>query len=258
MVADGATVVLFEDVGLRYVRAGQGADDEVLHDLNFALPEGSFRWLLGPSGAGKTSLLRLMYLAVRPTRGRLTVLGTEVGAAPRGALPRLRRRIGVVFQDFRLLRASGGVRQRGTCRCGWPAGRRGRSSADVMEMLALGRAGGEGAPKRGGRRNCPAASSSAWRSPAPWSAGRSLPAGRRADRQSGRRAGRAADAVAGQEMNRLGATVIVRQRTTTRWSARHPAPGAAAASRAGWSGRDHARCHRSLARPDRVDSDEWA
>jgi cell division transport system ATP-binding protein len=75
----------------------------VLHDLTFALPEGSFRWLLGPSGAGKTSLLRLMYLAVRPTRGRLTVLGTDVGAARRRALPRLRRRIGVVFQDFHLL-----------------------------------------------------------------------------------------------------------------------------------------------------------
>jgi cell division transport system ATP-binding protein len=103
MVADGATVVQFENVGLRYGRAGQGADDEVLHDLNFTLSEGSFRWLLGPSGAGKTSLLRLMYLAVRPSCGRLTVLGTELSGARRSALPRLRRRIGVVFQDFRLL-----------------------------------------------------------------------------------------------------------------------------------------------------------
>jgi cell division transport system ATP-binding protein len=62
-----------------------------------------FRWLLGPSGAGKTSMLRLMYLAVRPTRGRLTILGSDTGTAPRRALPGLRRRIGVVFQDFRLL-----------------------------------------------------------------------------------------------------------------------------------------------------------
>ncbi|MBS0558982.1 MAG: ATP-binding cassette domain-containing protein [Proteobacteria bacterium] len=96
-------MVRFEEVGLRYGGAGQTGAHEVLHDLSFALPEGGFHWLLGPSGAGKTSLLRLMYLAVRPSRGRLWVLGTEVGAAPRRTLPRLRRRIGVVFQDFRLL-----------------------------------------------------------------------------------------------------------------------------------------------------------
>jgi cell division transport system ATP-binding protein len=74
-----------------------------LHDISFSLKEGAFRWLLGPSGAGKTSLLRLLYLAVRPTRGRLILLGTDVTAAPRRALPSLRRRVGVVFQDFRLL-----------------------------------------------------------------------------------------------------------------------------------------------------------
>jgi cell division transport system ATP-binding protein len=101
MVTDGAAMVRFEDVGLTYGRAGQGVP--VLHDLTFALPEGGFRWLLGPSGAGKTSLLRLMYLAVRPTQGQLTVLGTDVGTVRRRTLPRLRRRIGVVFQDFRLL-----------------------------------------------------------------------------------------------------------------------------------------------------------
>ncbi|MGH7154742.1 MAG: cell division ATP-binding protein FtsE, partial [Acetobacteraceae bacterium] len=93
----------FEDVGLSYRNRGQGRGPEVLHDLSFALPDGVFRWLLGPSGAGKTSLLRLMYLAIRPTRGKLCVLGAEVGTLPRRALPRLRRRIGVVFQDFRLL-----------------------------------------------------------------------------------------------------------------------------------------------------------
>lgn len=97
----------FEAVGLRYHRSGSrlgvAAGPEVLHDISFRLEPGAFRWLLGPSGAGKTSLLRLMYLAVRPTRGRITLLGTDVTAAPRRALPALRRRIGVVFQDFRLL-----------------------------------------------------------------------------------------------------------------------------------------------------------
>lgn len=91
-----------EDVGLRYTAYG-APGPEVLHDLSFTIPEGGFRWLLGPSGAGKSSLLRLMYLAVRPTRGRLNVLGQDIATVRRRALPPLRRRIGVVFQDFRLL-----------------------------------------------------------------------------------------------------------------------------------------------------------
>jgi len=102
-----AGMVRFDGVGLSYSRTGgsnrRSAGPEVLHDISFVLPDGEFRWLLGPSGAGKTSLLRLMYLAVRPTRGRLTVLGTEIETAARRALPRLRQRIGVVFQDYRLL-----------------------------------------------------------------------------------------------------------------------------------------------------------
>ena len=96
-------MVQFDRVGLRYGSAGGQAGPEVLHDLSFTLPDGAFRWLLGPSGAGKTSVLRLMYLDIRPSRGRLNVLDTDIGTAARGALPRLRRRIGVVFQDFRLL-----------------------------------------------------------------------------------------------------------------------------------------------------------
>jgi cell division transport system ATP-binding protein len=97
----------FEAVGLRYQRVlgrtGAPVGPEVLHDISFGLEAGDFRWLLGPSGAGKTSLLRLLYLAVRPTSGHLTLLGTDVTTAPRRALPLLRRHIGVVFQDFRLL-----------------------------------------------------------------------------------------------------------------------------------------------------------
>jgi cell division transport system ATP-binding protein len=95
-------MVQLEAVGLQYDRVG-APGPEALRDLSFAIPEGGFRWLLGASGAGKSSLLRLMQLAVRPTRGRLTVLGLDVGAARRRDLPSLRRRIGMVFQDFRLL-----------------------------------------------------------------------------------------------------------------------------------------------------------
>ncbi|HJS87350.1 MAG TPA: ATP-binding cassette domain-containing protein [Acetobacteraceae bacterium] len=94
-------MVRFEGVSLSY--AGAGSGPEVLHDLTLTVPRGVFRWLQGPSGAGKTSLLRLMYLAIRPTRGRLSILETEIGRAPRRTLMALRRRIGVVFQDFRLL-----------------------------------------------------------------------------------------------------------------------------------------------------------
>ncbi len=96
-------MVRCESVALRYGRGAEAGPD-VLRDLTFAIPAGGFRWLLGPSGAGKSSLLRLMYLAVRPTGGRMAVLGTDIAAAPRRVLPGLRRRIGVVFQDFRLMR----------------------------------------------------------------------------------------------------------------------------------------------------------
>jgi cell division transport system ATP-binding protein len=95
----GIGVLKLEGVGLRYGRTAP----EVLQDLSFSVPDGGFRWLLGPSGAGKSSLLRLLRLAARPSRGRLWVLNTETSRARRAALPRLRRRIGVVFQDFRLL-----------------------------------------------------------------------------------------------------------------------------------------------------------
>ena len=90
--------IRFESVGLRY---GLGA--EVLHDLNFTIEPGEFRYVLGPSGAGKTTLLRLLYLSLRPSRGLITMFGHELATTPRADLAALRRRIGVVFQDFRLL-----------------------------------------------------------------------------------------------------------------------------------------------------------
>ena len=94
-----SAIVEFDSVGLRY---GTGA--EVLRDLDFRLGRGAFYFLTGPSGAGKTSLLKLLYLAQRPTRGRIRLFGEELSDAPRDVLPNFRRRIGVVFQDFRLIR----------------------------------------------------------------------------------------------------------------------------------------------------------
>jgi cell division transport system ATP-binding protein len=91
-------VVRFENVGLRY-----GLGPEVLRDLSFSLTPGSFHFLMGPSGAGKSSLLKLMYLAHSPTRGVISIFGQDVSMARRDEMPALRRRIGVVFQDFRLL-----------------------------------------------------------------------------------------------------------------------------------------------------------
>ena len=91
-------IVRFQRVGMRY---GLGA--EVLHDISFRLQAGSFHFLTGPSGAGKSSLLRLMYLAHRPSRGLISLFGRDVATVPRVEVPALRRRIGVVFQDFRLI-----------------------------------------------------------------------------------------------------------------------------------------------------------
>jgi cell division transport system ATP-binding protein len=91
-------VVRFENVGLRY-----GAGAEVLRNVSLSFEPGSFNFLTGPSGAGKTSLLKLLYLAQRPTRGLISLFGQDVITLKRSALPGMRRRIGVVFQDFRLL-----------------------------------------------------------------------------------------------------------------------------------------------------------
>ena len=76
---------------------------EILSDLSFQIPPNSFQFLTGPSGAGKTSLLRLMLLSLRPTRGLVRVFGKEATSILPRQMPIVRRKIGVVFQDFRLL-----------------------------------------------------------------------------------------------------------------------------------------------------------
>ena len=76
----------------------------MLRDLDFSLSEGGVDFLTGASGAGKTSLLKLLYLAQRPTRGRIRLFGDDLSEVFRDTLPAFRRRIGVVFQDFRLIR----------------------------------------------------------------------------------------------------------------------------------------------------------
>jgi len=91
-------LVRFENVGLRY-----GLGPEILRDLNFQIPAHSFQFLTGPSGAGKTSLLRLLFLSHRPTRGLVNLFGHDISQLGKDEIADLRKRIGIVLQDFRLL-----------------------------------------------------------------------------------------------------------------------------------------------------------
>jgi len=91
-------LIRFENVGLRY-----GMGPEILRDLNFQIEPKSFQFLTGPSGAGKTTLIRLFFLSLKPTRGLISVFDRDASLLSRHELPVVRRRIGVVFQDFRLL-----------------------------------------------------------------------------------------------------------------------------------------------------------
>lgn len=92
------SVIEFSNVGLRY---GQGP--EILKDLTFKIEPGSFHFLTGPSGSGKTSLLRLLLLSLKPTRGTVTMFGKDVTDLDQDRLLQMRRHIGIVFQEFRLL-----------------------------------------------------------------------------------------------------------------------------------------------------------
>jgi cell division transport system ATP-binding protein len=91
-------MICFEDVGMRY-----GGDPEVLRDISFKVDAGSFHFVTGSSGAGKSSVLKLIYMSERPSRGLVWLFDKPVSSLPRRALPPLRRQIGVIFQDFRLI-----------------------------------------------------------------------------------------------------------------------------------------------------------
>ena len=91
-------MVRLENIGKRY-----GADAEILHDVSMELDAGGFYFLTGLSGAGKTTLLKIIYLAETPSRGSVTLFDTDASLADRQTHTALRRRIGIVFQDFRLV-----------------------------------------------------------------------------------------------------------------------------------------------------------
>lgn len=93
-----SSIAEFNGVSLKYANG-----PDVLKDIQFSLEPGSFHFMTGESGAGKTSLLGLMYLDNLPTKGRIRLFGHAVDALSRSAKAHIRRQIGVVFQDFRLL-----------------------------------------------------------------------------------------------------------------------------------------------------------
>ncbi len=95
---ESSQLLSFENVGLRY-----GVGPETLRDLTFSIAPNSFQFLTGPSGAGKTSLLKLFLLSLRASRGKITLFGRDSATLDKDDITQIRRRIGVVFQDFRLL-----------------------------------------------------------------------------------------------------------------------------------------------------------
>jgi len=123
-------LVRFEDVVLRY-----GNGPEILKRISLQFDPGSYHFLVGPSGAGKSSLLRMMYLAQHPTSGRVALFGRDVAGLSRRETALLRRRIGVVFQDFRLLDHLT-ARENVALPLRISGQANGRSDKDVEELLA--------------------------------------------------------------------------------------------------------------------------
>jgi cell division transport system ATP-binding protein len=90
--------IAFDRASLRYVPG-----EDILTDVSFEIAHGDFTFLTGPSGAGKSTLLKMIYMALRPSEGRVKLFGEDISKLRRAQLPPLRRRVGVVFQEFRLL-----------------------------------------------------------------------------------------------------------------------------------------------------------
>jgi cell division transport system ATP-binding protein len=90
-------------IRLYHVSKSYSAGSFALRDVSLEIGRGEFVFVTGPSGAGKTTLLRLLFAAERPSEGQIVVLGRNIARLSARSIPQLRRRIGVVFQDFKLL-----------------------------------------------------------------------------------------------------------------------------------------------------------
>jgi len=90
-------------IRLHHVYKNYGAGHDALADVTFSVARGEFIFLTGPSGAGKTTLLKLLYLAEHPTKGQVFINGVNASTIQERKIPYLRRAVGVVFQDFKLL-----------------------------------------------------------------------------------------------------------------------------------------------------------
>ncbi|TMA28803.1 MAG: cell division ATP-binding protein FtsE [Deltaproteobacteria bacterium] len=90
-------------IQLFHVKKAYPGDAPVLDDITLRVEKGEFVWLTGPSGAGKSTLLKLLFCAESPTSGQILIGGRNIGRIGQGSIPYLRRNIGVVFQDFKLL-----------------------------------------------------------------------------------------------------------------------------------------------------------
>ncbi len=89
---------------IQFFEVSKYYENEVaIKDITFSIEKGELAYITGPSGAGKTTLLKLIYRSERPDEGRIIVAGWDVGELMQKTIPFLRRNVGIVFQDFRLL-----------------------------------------------------------------------------------------------------------------------------------------------------------